>query len=41
MGIAAQLISTFMKYILYNDPANKLIYLPFKDIFEQSYASYF
>lgn len=41
MGIAAQLISTFIKYILYNDPANKLIYLPFKDIFEQGYIAYF
>ena len=39
--IVAQLFSTFIKYILYNDPANKLIYLNFKDLFDNRYVSYF
>jgi len=39
--IAAQLFSTFIKYILYNDPADKLIYLNFKDIFDNNYVSCF
>lgn len=39
--IAAQLFSTFIKYILFNDPADRLIYLNFKDIFDNNYVSYF